>query len=145
MLVKIVFFLSVVILLTFLLGGATKGYAQQEWKYLTSNVNGDSIYVAHKKKIRDGVYRVWLRQVNSMADTATNENRGTTAKETLSYDEYDCNEERSRNLEFTIYLADGHPTGADAKNEPGNWSYVVPGTVLLQYACRNQSSKTRIK
>ena len=109
--------------------------AQAEWSYFTS-ADAGRFYIDYStiKKTRHGV-RVW-----EMIDYRNPGSLGQLSHRILA--EYDCNEDRYRDLSitsFTGYGATGDVIIRD--DDPNEWHYVAPGTVgeaKLQAVCKHK-------
>lgn len=107
--------------------GATPATAAPNWIIVARSATS-TVSVDVNSKRRDGsMVRYWARSDH------VNSPHGW--KQDLTLVESDCANERSRNLQITVYYNDGKSASTSS---PSSWQYVVPesmGAAQLEYAC----------
>jgi len=92
-----------------------------------------SLDLSSIKKLPNHYYRVWRETVFK--------NASDTIKSSKEYNEYDCDNKRSKTLQQTLYKKDG-----DVKtfNEKKSWKYIIPDTqeeLPFMLVCNNDRGK----
>lgn len=122
------------LLTTFLFLFSINGYC--EWVEITSS-NSSTVYVEPSsiKKIGKNV-RLWT--LYNFSKSLYFEKVGSY-KSFKSYDEYDCVEEKSKNLSILFYSDEmGEGNNIFTNNKGGDWNYQPPSSVglsILKMSC----------
>jgi hypothetical protein len=118
--------------------------AQHKWSFFAISENEDTIYLSQKKSIGHGNYQVWAKWV--APDTGIPDyKRPNTIKEFVELSEYDCGQNKSRDLSRTTYFFDGSVISHDSILP---WSYVVPETIgeeIMTYLCEGKKPENEVK
>lgn len=103
---------------------AACGERKREWTYVGESEDDESYFLKLDSLSRKGKFvRIWSKMT-----------KGEETK-SVTLDEYDCVEHRTRTIQSTAY--DG--SQATTTTKPSTWSYVVPNTVgemLVKAACK---------
>lgn len=106
------------------------------WELIAESSNGNRTYIykASAKKVSKNVVRAWLKFVYHKPK----EINSKQAKYYLSYEEWDCIEEKYRILEYSFYFTDGN--NETKVKQDAKWSFIRPDTVeeaIFKYLCKN--------
>lgn len=111
-----------------------------EWSYVGETDPGDASFVQYidRETIRrnGNTARAWTLRDYARPQTKSY----ATYSSSLNLDEYDCTEQRARDLQISVFSGNmasgGVVNSADYNTE--EWSYVAPGTIgesLMEAAC----------
>ncbi len=115
----------------------------RRWHYVTSSADHAKYYIADTKRIKGGIVRTWVKQINSpyelQARIADNRDYSLAlqTKELVTLEEYDCSEGKSRVISITDYKSNGE---ISTSNVRGEWTYHIPetvGEVIADYLCEH--------
>ena len=110
-------FTAIAIISLFALTAQAKG---SEWEKVGEDKEVRiSIDLSSIRKLPHNHYRVWAEMVYK--------DPSHTAKKSLRYDEYDCDNKRNKILQIIVYLGDG---SKKTINEEESWSYIPPDTII---------------
>jgi hypothetical protein len=129
---------KILIMIAFVLFFVTTIAEGVDWVLITLSGGGDKIYIDEEsiKHNSKNTIKVWEKHVptGSTFEKPFNSKKVT---QLLIYREYDCDQERKRQLQLNFYFEDG---SKQEFQSPDEWSYVIPDSVaeaIIKHLCKN--------
>jgi hypothetical protein len=120
-------------------------HAQTDWIFIGRSQH-DSLFICRRKILPSGHVRVWERYAALNPYEVNAKGKASTLIETLILVEFDCDEERVKELSTVGTYLDGHTE----TNGEETWRYVYPRQDaaerrLMEAACNPPKSKKHLK
>ena len=99
----------------------------QNWIYTSKDKFGNKYYIKNKAvSVNDGVVKIWTKRTTWKV---THNNKDYLNCYMVVLYEYDCNNDKIRQLSFTIYNSKGGVIASGGDSDFAEWDYVVPDSV----------------